>query len=63
MTYLYGRRSREPGGETRPKGDEWKTGGAPVWVAGNYDPESNTAYWGTANGGQTVGDVRPGDNL
>jgi alcohol dehydrogenase (cytochrome c) len=53
----------EPGGETWPKGDEWKTGGAPVWVTGNYDAETNIAYWGTGNGGPTVGDNRPGDNL
>jgi alcohol dehydrogenase (cytochrome c) len=53
----------EPGSETWPKGDQWKTGGAPVWVTGNYDPESNLAYWGTGNGGPTIGDQRPGDNL
>ena len=53
----------EPGSDTWPKGDEWKTGGAPVWVTGNYDPETNLAYWGTGNGGPTVGDNRPGDNL
>lgn len=53
----------EPGSETWPKGDEWKTGGAPVWVTGNYDPETNIAYWGTGNGSPTVGDARPGDNL
>jgi alcohol dehydrogenase (cytochrome c) len=41
----------EPGSETWPKGDQWKTGGAPVWVTGNYDPETNLAYWGTGNGG------------
>src|SRR5262245_4877956 len=30
----------EPGSETWPKGGEqWKTGGAPVWVTGNYDQE------------------------
>ena len=53
----------EPGSETWPKGDQWKTGGAPVWVTGNYDPETNIAYWGTGNGGPTIGDQRPGDNL
>lgn len=54
----------EPGSETWPKGGEqWKTGGAPVWVTGNYDPETNTAYWGTGNGGPWMGDKRPGDNL
>jgi len=53
----------EPGSETWPKGDEWKTGGAPVWVTGNYDPETNLVYFGTGNGGPTIGDNRPGDNL
>ncbi len=53
----------EPGSETWPIGDEWKTGGAPVWVTGNYDPETNLAYFGTGNGGPTIGDNRPGDNL
>jgi alcohol dehydrogenase (cytochrome c) len=54
----------EPGSETWPKGGEhWKTGGGPVWVTGNYDPETNLAYWGTGNGGPWMGDARPGDNL
>jgi alcohol dehydrogenase (cytochrome c) len=53
----------EPGGETWPKGDQWKTGGAPVWVTGNYDPETNLAFFGTGNGSPTIGDNRPGDNL
>ena len=44
----------EPGSETWPKGDQWKTGGAPVWVTGNYDPETNLAFWGTGNGGPWV---------
>jgi alcohol dehydrogenase (cytochrome c) len=53
----------EPGSETWPKGDEWKSGGAPVWVTGNYDLQTNLAYFGTGNGGPTIGDNRPGDNL
>jgi alcohol dehydrogenase (cytochrome c) len=54
----------EPGSETWPKGgDQWKTGGASVWVTGNYDPETNTAFFGTGNGGPWMGDQRPGDNL
>jgi len=53
----------DPGSETWPKGDEWKTGGGSVWVTGNYDPELNLAYWGTGNGGPWMGDKRPGDNL
>jgi alcohol dehydrogenase (cytochrome c) len=53
----------EPGSETWPKGDQWRTGGAPIWVTGNYDPETNLAFWGTGNGGPWMGDQRPGDNL
>jgi alcohol dehydrogenase (cytochrome c) len=53
----------EPGSETWPQGDQWKTGGAPVWVTGNYDPQTNLAFWGTGNGGPWMGDQRPGDNL
>ena len=44
-------------------GDSWRTGGGPVWVTGNYDPELNLTYWGVGNGGPWTGDARPGDNL
>jgi alcohol dehydrogenase (cytochrome c) len=53
----------EPGSETWPKGNQWKTGGGSVWVTGNYDPATNLAYWGVGNGGPWMGDRRPGDNL
>ena len=53
----------EPGSETWPKGDQWKTGGGSVWITGNYDPATNLAFWGTGNGGPWMGDQRPGDNL
>ncbi len=53
----------EPGSETWPKGNQWKTGGGSVWVSGNYDPSTNLAYWGVGNGGPWMGDKRPGDNL
>ena len=53
----------EPGHETWPQGDEWKTGGAPTWVSGNYDPDTNLLYWGVGNGGPWMGELRPGDNL
>jgi alcohol dehydrogenase (cytochrome c) len=53
----------EPGSETWPDGEQWKTGGASVWVTGNYDPETNLTFWGTGNGGPWMGDQRPGDNL
>jgi len=53
----------EPGSETW-SGDAWKTGGAPTWVTGSYDPELNLIYWGTGNPGPDWnGDPRPGDNL
>lgn len=54
------------------KNDSWKTGGGGGWMPGNYDPKTNTLFWGTGNpapdydwGGdkwQTEG-ARPGDNL
>jgi len=52
----------EPGHETW-KGDAWKTGGASVWMQGNYDTESGLAFIGTGNGGPWMPDTRPGDNL
>jgi len=46
------------------EGDSWKTGGAPIWITGSYDPELNLTYWGTGNPGPDWnGDVRKGDNL
>jgi len=53
----------EPGSETWPQGDQWKNGGGSVWVTGNYDPETNLAFWGVGNGGPWMGDQRPGDDL
>jgi alcohol dehydrogenase (cytochrome c) len=53
----------EPGSDTWPKGEQWKNGGGPMWVTGNYDPETRLAFWGTGNGGPWMGDQRPGDNL
>ncbi len=53
----------EPGNETW-SGDSWKTGGAPTWVTGAYDPQQNLIYWGTGNPGPDyAGDLRKGDNL
>jgi alcohol dehydrogenase (cytochrome c) len=53
----------QPGSETWPPGDHWKTGGGSVWVTGTYDPQTDLAFWGTGNGGPWMGDQRPGDNL
>jgi alcohol dehydrogenase (cytochrome c) len=30
-------------------GDSWKTGGGGGWMAGSYDAETDTVWWGTAN--------------
>jgi alcohol dehydrogenase (cytochrome c) len=53
-------------------GESYKTGGGGGWMAGGYDAETNTVYWGTANPAplydwaganwKTDG-PRPGDNL
>jgi alcohol dehydrogenase (cytochrome c) len=53
----------QPGSETWPKGDQWKTGGGSIWVTANYDPVTKLAFFGTGNGGPWMGDQRPGDNL
>ncbi|MBM4184205.1 MAG: PQQ-dependent dehydrogenase, methanol/ethanol family [Gemmatimonadetes bacterium] len=52
----------EPGNDTWP-GESWRTGGAPVWITGHYDPQLGLTYWGTGNPGPWIGDQRPGDNL
>ena len=53
----------EPGHETW-EGDSWKTGGAPVWITGSYDPSLNLMYWGVGNPGPDWNpDQRRGDNL
>jgi alcohol dehydrogenase (cytochrome c) len=46
------------------KGDTWKTGGAPAWITGSYDPELNLVYWPTGNPSPSnYGADRGGDNL
>jgi alcohol dehydrogenase (cytochrome c) len=53
----------EPGNETWA-GESWKVGGAAVWNAGAYDPETNLAFWGTGNPQPDWdGRERRGDNL
>jgi len=53
----------EPGHDTW-QGDSWKTGGAPAWLTGSYDPELNLIYWGTGNPSPSdYGEERKGDNL
>jgi alcohol dehydrogenase (cytochrome c) len=31
------------------KGESWKTGGAPTWLTGTYDPDLNIVYWPVGN--------------
>jgi len=53
----------EPGVESWA-GDSWKSGGAPTWVSGAYDPQTDTLYWATGNPSPDWnGDLREGDNL
>jgi alcohol dehydrogenase (cytochrome c) len=53
----------EPGNDTW-SGDSWREGGAAVWNAAAYDPETNLAFWGTGNPAPDWdGSVRLGDNL
>jgi alcohol dehydrogenase (cytochrome c) len=53
----------EPGNDSW-SGDSWLTGGAAVWNAAAYDPETNLAFWGTGNPAPDWdGSVRLGDNL
>jgi alcohol dehydrogenase (cytochrome c) len=46
------------------QGDSWKTGGAPTWVTGAYDPALDLVYWGVGNPAPIYSGVdREGDNL
>jgi alcohol dehydrogenase (cytochrome c) len=54
----------EPGFETWKTPDSYLHGGAPIWVTGSYDPDTNLTYWGTGNPGPDWnGKARLGDNL
>jgi alcohol dehydrogenase (cytochrome c) len=53
----------EPGNDSW-SGDSWRTGGAAVWNAAAYDPETNLGFWGTGNPAPDWdGSGRLGDNL
>ena len=53
----------QPGVETWA-GDSWKSGGAPTWTTGTFDPETNTLFWTVGNPSPDWnGDKRAGDNL
>ena len=38
----------QPGGDSWGKLPDDQRAGAETWIAGTYDPELNTTYWGTA---------------
>ncbi|MEI9812474.1 MAG: PQQ-binding-like beta-propeller repeat protein [Acidobacteriota bacterium] len=45
-------------------GDSYLHGGAPIWITGSYDPQTNLTYWGTGNPAPDWdGAARLGDNL
>jgi alcohol dehydrogenase (cytochrome c) len=53
----------EPGHESW-EGNSWKTGGAPAWNTGTYDPVTNQIFWPTGNPAPSNrGAGRAGDNL
>ena len=53
----------EPGHDTW-EGDSWKTGGAPAWNTGTYDPATDQVFWPTGNPAPSNrGEGRAGDNL
>jgi alcohol dehydrogenase (cytochrome c) len=53
----------EPGHESW-EGNSWKTGGAPAWNTGTYDPTTNQIFWPTGNPAPSNrGAGRAGDNL
>jgi len=54
----------EPGHETWPADDSWKTGGASTWSVGAYDPQLDILYWSTGNPWPPFDNrSRRGDNL
>jgi len=44
-------------------GDMWKSGGSSTWLGGNYDPETDTLFFGVGNPAPWNSWTRPGDNL
>lgn len=52
-----------PGNDTWA-GESWKEGGAPTWLTGTYDPDTDIVYWGVGNPKPDYRtEVRKGDNL
>lgn len=49
--------------DAKRRRDAWRNGGGSVWMTPALDPARNALYVGVGNPPQTVGDLRPGDNL
>jgi alcohol dehydrogenase (cytochrome c) len=55
--------SGQPGNDTW-EGDSFRTGGAPTWLTGSFDPELRLIYWTVGNPSPNFdGQNRMGDNL
>jgi alcohol dehydrogenase (cytochrome c) len=53
----------DPGSETW-EGSSLRSGGAPTWLTGSFDPELQLIYWGVGNPSPNFfGENRKGDNL
>ena len=53
----------EPGSDSWPKNDLYKTGGGAAWLTGTYDADTDTLFWGVGNPGPWLATLRPGNNL
>ena len=54
----------EPGHDTWPADESWRTGGGAPWMNGSYDPDLDLVFWGVGQPFPVYdGDPRPGDNL
>jgi alcohol dehydrogenase (cytochrome c) len=54
----------EPGHDSWPANEAWRTGGGSTWITGSYDAEHDVVYWGTGNPAPNHNAAtRKGDNL
>src|ERR1700761_6568134 len=54
---------KEVGGDTWPKGDAYKEGGASIWNTPTVNPETGIMYFSTSNASPWLGASREGENL
>jgi alcohol dehydrogenase (cytochrome c) len=53
----------EPGGDTWPKNDTYKHGGASIWNTPTVNPNNGMLFFSTSNASPWVGQDREGENL